>query len=798
MAFWLSFAVASLVAVFLYGISEPLGMTLNMKELPAALRYSVAVIPLTASQTVPRSFLLRSYQFKKIAQIEFGSIIGASCLGIILLNDGIRIPAIFAFVVTQSTLRTILFFSAAHMRPGMKLSYDSLKRLGNQGTNILVHSLLNFITKYSDNLIVGKFLGAYALGLYSTSYRVLQVQQDNILGTMRQLVLPVYARFQKDKLNLYKELCRDIQLIVAFSMPLLLMGILWAKQLIIIVLGVRWIDATLLVQIFLLEAIRQSMTGLLPTGLIASGDSRAIARYSVISTPVLILTFFLASQLGVVWVAGSFFVVNSIFAIYLMIIFKNSFDCSIKQLVYQWIPALVTSLFIVLAHGFFAFIGLIGSERYIFNIIAIMCEGTIAWCCLFRIFPNVAADMRRMFFNNRYKRLQYFFKKREGNEKSTNNEGMHINQDTGRRYDDRHTIYLDPLKNEGNPHLTLLHSAVQERSNKYILENLHLKSLLIRKLLSLPRRRSKQSDAIHFHFINRFYVYDSFIRSILLGLKFITLVLICRLMGIKIVWTMHNERAHDFKYRKYEKLLLLVFSRMCDAIIVQCITGIDILWNTYGRNKDVFYTPHPFYNGIYSDSMSESTCRKYLNLKKGELLYTFIGRIQPYKGIDTLISTFTQWHPERHVRLHIAGPCTDKHYENTLKHLMGDDRRITFEPDFVKNEALQIYIKASSYGVLPYKEILHSSNSILYFTFGRPVIVPDIGWFPEIFQKHRVGIMYPHEMPDALMHALDASLTINRNSFDEGIRSLNDRWTLDEAANVVVQAYDHIFLREEI
>jgi glycosyltransferase involved in cell wall biosynthesis len=442
--------------------------------------------------------------------------------------------------------------------------------------------------------------------------------------------------------------------------------------------------------------------------------------------------------------------------------------------------------------------GFTGSERYLFNILAFIGEGTIAWCCLFILFPNVAADMKRMVINNRYKRLRYIFKRKADSDTSTSGEDIRTNQNTSRKNDNQYTIYLDPLSGGGNPHLTLLHSAVQNKSKIYILENLHLKSLLIHKFYSLARRRSKQPDAIHFHFINRFYVYDSFLRSMLLGLKFIILVFICRLMGIKIIWTMHNERAHDFKYRKFEKMLLLVFSRMCDAIIVQCLTGRDILWNTYGRNQDVFYTPHPFYNDIYSHSMSESKCRQYLNLKKGELLYTFIGRIQPYKGIDTLLSTFIKWHPDQHVRLHIAGPCTDKRYENKLKHIIGDDRRITFEPNFVENELIQIYIKASSYGVLPYKEILHSSNSILYFTFGRPVIVPDIGWFPEIFRENRVGIMYSHENPDALVQALDTSLTIDRNSFNEGIQSLNDRWTLDDAAKVVLQTYDHIFLSGEI
>lgn len=783
-AFWLSVGVASTLALALYLTSDWLGYALHMAQLPDALRYSIIALPMGAIQTVPRSALVRRLQFRGVALIEFGSIVGACIFGILLLAYGIRLPALIAFIIIQSILRTILFFSLSRKMPGIRMTYESINRIVVQGKNILTHSLLNFLSKYADNIIVGKFLGAYALGIYSTSYRVLQIHQDHILGTMRQLVLPVYARLQHEKNKLYQEICRDIQLIVGISMPMVFLGILWAKQIVVLVLGERWMDTTLLVQIFLLEAGRQSITSLLPTALIAIGESRAMAKYSLISTPVLIAIYWLTANFGILWVALGFFLVNSLFAVYLIYLFRQSFQNSMQPLVSQWIPGIIISLGIVFAHFILKLSGCIESTYSVLQVFAFLSELMILVISVRHLFPALARNTRIMLSRNNVSQRSISFMNRKAS------------REDGKVEDKYQNVYLDPLRNEENPHLTLLHTEVQAKTSRYELKGFSFRHHIKQRIIAMSHMNFGNPGIIHFHFINKYYVRNSLIRSMVSGCKFISLVAFCRLIGARIVWTMHNVRAHDFKNRTFEKYMLMVFVHLCDAIVVQCLTGKKYLWEVYGRNQDVFYTPHPFYTDIYQDSLSEAQCRKYLKIHKNEVMYTFLGRIMPYKGIDTLINEFKKWHPEKRVRLHIAGPCADNNYEKYLRQLTEGDDRISIEANYLKNDLVQNILKASHYGILPYREILHSSTSILYFTFEKPVIVPDIGWFPEIFEKDNVGIMYSHTEKGALASALDASLRINPESFKKGIQSLNTRWTLDEAADVILQTYDHVLCRK--
>jgi glycosyltransferase involved in cell wall biosynthesis len=56
--------------------------------------------------------------------------------------------------------------------------------------------------------------------------------------------------------------------------------------------------------------------------------------------------------------------------------------------------------------------------------------------------------------------------------------------------------------------------------------------------------------------------------------------------------------------------------------------------------------------------------------------------------------------------------------------------------------------------VFPYREITTSSAALLALSFGRPLIVPAIGSFPELVTSE-TGILFDPSRPDALVSALE-------------------------------------------
>jgi len=79
-------------------------------------------------------------------------------------------------------------------------------------------------------------------------------------------------------------------------------------------------------------------------------------------------------------------------------------------------------------------------------------------------------------------------------------------------------------------------------------------------------------------------------------------------------------------------------------------------------------------------------------------------------------------------------------------------------PEFIVDEAIQLYMNACDVFVLPYKDITTSGAAALALSFGRPIIAPAITSFPEVITSE-VGILYDTSQPNGLVSALREART---------------------------------------
>jgi beta-1,4-mannosyltransferase len=104
----------------------------------------------------------------------------------------------------------------------------------------------------------------------------------------------------------------------------------------------------------------------------------------------------------------------------------------------------------------------------------------------------------------------------------------------------------------------------------------------------------------------------------------------------------------------------------------------------------------------------------------GRLLY--FGLIRPYKGVESLIETFSRM-PDHNLNLRIVG----KPYPaqgSMVRKACQDDPRISARLEFVDDASLVQEIGQAELVVLPYKEMHNSGALLVALSLGRPVLVP--------------------------------------------------------------------------
>jgi glycosyltransferase involved in cell wall biosynthesis len=101
------------------------------------------------------------------------------------------------------------------------------------------------------------------------------------------------------------------------------------------------------------------------------------------------------------------------------------------------------------------------------------------------------------------------------------------------------------------------------------------------------------------------------------------------------------------------------------------------------------------------------------------------GLMRPYKGIDVLLEA---WRGIEHAELWIAGmPRMDI---SSLRATAPPNVR--FVPRFITDSELPAYFQRADLVVLPYREIDQSGVLFTALAFGKPLLLSDVGGFPEI------------------------------------------------------------------
>ena len=128
----------------------------------------------------------------------------------------------------------------------------------------------------------------------------------------------------------------------------------------------------------------------------------------------------------------------------------------------------------------------------------------------------------------------------------------------------------------------------------------------------------------------------------------------------------------------------------------------------------------------------------------------FFGRIEPYKGLDTLIEAIKKmdFKPETFIvgggNIIKAFPMIKEIPSNI--HIMG----------FLEDSELVKYIKASKIIVLPYHEATGTMTVGQAFYYGRPVIASDVGTLPEYVSDG--GLIFEHGNSEELKKCMEKLL----------------------------------------
>lgn len=272
-------------------------------------------------------------------------------------------------------------------------------------------------------------------------------------------------------------------------------------------------------------------------------------------------------------------------------------------------------------------------------------------------------------------------------------------------------------------------------------------ALLARELIALGtqmvdwtplRALLRPGDLWHLHHPEIVLYRRSVAASVFETIAFLSLLWLARLRGLRVLWTIHDLGGNDGLHPRLETWFFRAFIPAVDAVICLSERGRTMALERFPRlaGRPMHVVPHGDYRDAYPRSVTRETARQRLALAPETTMLLHFGLMRPYKNVPHLIRTFRAL-AEPGVVLLVVGRPFDATIEREVRAAADGASNVRLDLRWIPPEDVQTFFVASDLVVLPYRRIMNSGALMLALTFGRPVLVPDLGAMRE--QQARFG-----------------------------------------------------------
>jgi PST family polysaccharide transporter len=174
------------------------------------------------------------------------------------------------------------------------------------GGNLTGFNALNYLCRNADNVLIGRFIGAAALGIYAKAYQLLVLPINQIGAPIAGVALPALSRLQNDTARWRQYYLNSILFLTAFTMPVVVFTFVCADAVVGTLLGPGWGNAVLIYRLLAGAAFVDTFNVASGWAFMTLGQTGRQFRWQFIESAVTLAGFVIGLHWGAAGVAAGF------------------------------------------------------------------------------------------------------------------------------------------------------------------------------------------------------------------------------------------------------------------------------------------------------------------------------------------------------------------------------------------------------------------------------------------------------------------------------------------------------------
>jgi PST family polysaccharide transporter len=304
--FWINIGISFLSSLVVAASAPLIAAFYHDGRLVSITLFLSTTFLLSGSTIQHQALLKRQMRFKAIAFIEIGCMAVGIVVGISLALLRYGYWSLVGSALSMEATGLLLTWSVSQWRPRLPSRRSGIRPLLGFGTHLTLSSLVFYLARGMDNVLIGRFYGPASVGLYSRASALLMRPIEQFLGPVNAVFVPALSRLQSQPeryrttfLRLYEAVALAGFIFTAWFLAL-------AHPLTLVLLGRKWEQATIIFGGFTIAALAVPLAGASTWLFTSQGRGRDMLTAGSINACVTVLSFVVGLPFGPVGVAMAF------------------------------------------------------------------------------------------------------------------------------------------------------------------------------------------------------------------------------------------------------------------------------------------------------------------------------------------------------------------------------------------------------------------------------------------------------------------------------------------------------------
>ncbi|HEY1793807.1 MAG TPA: lipopolysaccharide biosynthesis protein [Opitutaceae bacterium] len=279
-AFWFNLACSAALALGTIAFAGRIAAFFGQPELVPLLRWSSLALVINAASAIHATLFVRDMDFRQPAIRALLANVVGGIVGIAMALLGFGVWSLVGQQLASASAGAVFLWSVSPYRPSFRFSPEKFRDLFNISFSVFLTAILWFLSTRLDQVVVGRFAGAVALGLYVIAAKGPDLAQLLTHQPMADVALPALARLQDNNAKMCKAIYDGMRLNALVSFALFIGLAAVAPNLIAALFGNRWAGAAAYCSLLCICSLINVLQVFFHPALLASGG---IGKYVLLN-----------------------------------------------------------------------------------------------------------------------------------------------------------------------------------------------------------------------------------------------------------------------------------------------------------------------------------------------------------------------------------------------------------------------------------------------------------------------------------------------------------------------------------